>query len=91
MYDALGNHNYKLPGRDLKADTQFQFVEKDYMLADEYDELVKDPLAFMIGKLCPRIHGEMEGPFTIRMANAILKAGLAQGAFGGHMRRRPRC
>ena len=88
LYDALGNHNYKLPGRDLRPDTQFQFVEKDYMGADEYDELIGDPLAFMIGKLCPRIHGELEGPFTVRMANALFKAGLAQAAFGGHMRRR---
>ncbi|MDR1044204.1 MAG: uroporphyrinogen decarboxylase [Candidatus Adiutrix sp.] len=88
LFDALGNRNYKIPGRDLKPDTQFQFVEKDYMKADEYDELIDHPVAFMVNKICPRIHGELDGEYSLRKANAILKAGLAQAALGGHMRRR---
>ena len=88
LYDALGNRNYKLPGRDLKPDTQFQFVEKDYMKAEEYDELIDNPTAFLITKICPRLHGELDGDYTVRQANALVKAGLAQATLGGHMRRR---
>lgn len=88
LYDALGVRNYKLPGIGLKANTPFQFVEKDYMKADEYDELIDNPTAFLITKVCPRLHSEEEGEFTIRKANALVKAGLAQAAFGAHMRRR---
>ncbi len=88
LYDALGNHNYKLPGRDLPPDTQFQFVEKDYMKAEEYDELIDNPTAFMINKLCPRVHHELEGDYTVRKANALVKAGMAQAMLGGHMKRR---
>lgn len=88
LYDALGVRNYKLPGIGLKENTPFQFVEKDYMKADEYDELIDNPAAFMINKVCPRLHSEEDGAYTARMANALIKAGLAQAAFGAHMRRR---
>ena len=88
LYDALGNRNYKLPGRDLKPDTQFQFVEKDYMKAEEYDEFIDNPTAFMIKRACPRILGELDGDYTVRQANALVKGGMAQAAVGAHMRRR---
>ena len=88
LYDALGNHNYKLPGRDLSAVTQFQFVEKDYMKVEDYDELIANPTLFMINKLCPRVHHELEGEYSARKANALVKAGMAQAMLGGHMRRR---
>ena len=88
LYDSIGCHDYKMPGRDLKADTPIQFVEKEYMTADDYDEFIDNPTAFMIGTFCPRIHSELEGDYTIRKANALVKAGLAQAAIGAHMRRR---
>ncbi len=88
LYDTLGCVDYKMPGRDLKPDTPVQFVEKEYMTADDYDDLIDNPTAFVIGKFCTRLHTEMEGPYTIRMANALVKAGLAQATIGAHMRRR---
>lgn len=88
LYDALGVRNYKMPGLGLKADTPFQFVEKEYMKAEEYDELIDNPTAFLVSKICPRLHAEEDGPYTVRMANAFVKAGMAQAAFGAHMRRR---
>jgi uroporphyrinogen-III decarboxylase len=88
LLDALGVHNYKLSGRELGPNTQFQFVEKDYMKEDEYDEFIDNPTAFMIGKFCPRIQSELEGDYRLRQANALVKGGLAQAALGAHMRRR---
>lgn len=88
LYDALGNRNYKLPGLALKENIPFQFVEKEYMKAEEYDELIDNPTAFMVNKICPRLNGELDGDHTVSQANALLKAGMAQAGFGAHMRRR---
>ena len=33
LFDAVGCKTYRLPGRDLPAGTQFQFVEAEYMKA----------------------------------------------------------
>ncbi|MBI5248792.1 MAG: uroporphyrinogen decarboxylase [Desulfomonile tiedjei] len=88
LYDALNVKTYKLPGRDLPANTQFQFMEQDYMKEDEYDDLINDPPGFMIDILLPRILGELGNRGTGRSYIAMLKAGMAQAMFGGIMRNR---
>ncbi len=88
LYDALNVQTYKLPGRDLPPDTQFQFVEKEYMKEDEYDDLINDPPGFMIDVLLPRILGELGNRGTGRSYIAMLKAGFAQMMLGGIMRNR---
>jgi hypothetical protein len=59
-----------------------------FLSPKEYDEFIADPTTTMIKKVCPRLHSEEDGPYTVRMANAFVKAGMAQAAFGAHMRRR---
>ncbi len=88
LYDALDVKTYKLPGRELAPNTQFQFVEKEYMQADEYDALIDDPPGFMIDVLLPRMFGELENRGTGRSYVAMLKAGFAQMMMGGIMRNR---
>lgn len=88
LFDALDVKTYRLPGRDLPADTQFQFVEKEYMLESEYDDLINDPPAFMIDIVLPRILGELGKRGTGRSHVAMLKAGFAQMIMGGIMRNR---
>jgi hypothetical protein len=88
LYDALDVKTYKLPGRDLAADTPFQFVEQDYMKEDEYDDLINDPTAFMIDILLPRILGELGKKGTGRSYTAMWKAGVATAQFGAIMRNR---
>ena len=46
-FDAVGLKTYKLPGRDLPPRVQFQFVEEEYMKADEYDLLIENPVEFL--------------------------------------------
>lgn len=78
QYDAIGLRTYKLPGRDLPVTQQFQFVEDEYMQADEYDLLIKDPGAFMLEKFLPRVLGEYADRCSNRSYIAFLKAGMAQ-------------
>lgn len=78
MCDVIGLKTYKLPGRELPVSGQFQFVEDEYMKADEYDALIKNPAEFMMERFIPRVFAEMEKG-SMRSHFAFLKAGLAQG------------
>ncbi len=78
MCDVIGLNTYTLPGRELPVTGQFQFMEKEYMKADEYDALIENPATFMLERLIPRLFSEMERGSS-RSHFALLKAGLAQG------------
>jgi hypothetical protein len=88
LFDAIGLKTYKLPGRDLPPDAQFQFVETQYMMADEYDYLIQNPLKFMFERWYPRLFGEFAEPGSVRSYLAFLKAGMAQAQAGAIMRNR---
>lgn len=88
MFDAVNCLTYRLPGRDLPARTQFQFVEQEYMKADEYDQLIENPTLFLINTWLPRIMGELATPGSARATMALIKAGMTQMQMGEIMRTR---
>ena len=50
-----------LPGqKGIPVNHSFQFVEGEYMTAEEYDEFIDDPTAFTISKYLPRVYGTMK-------------------------------
>ncbi len=55
VMELLGLKTFKWPGKHLGPLLPYQFVEDEYMLADEYDEFLKDPGDFVIRKLMPRM------------------------------------
>ena len=69
LLDALDYRQMQWPGGQLGPDVPFQFVEGEYMKADEYDYWFSDPMDFMVHKYWPRISGSLKGleklpPFT---------------------------
>lgn len=60
-FEALGCRLLKLPGRELDPMVSFQFVEGEYMRADEYDALLSDPSDYAIRTYLPRAFGALEG------------------------------
>jgi len=88
LFDAAGCRTYRLPGKDLPADTQFQFVESEYMQPDEYDFLIENPLKFMLEIFLPRILGDFSRPGSTRSTVALLKSGMAFVHMGQVMRNR---
>jgi hypothetical protein len=60
-YEALGTTQLRWPGGELPDDTGFQFVEDEYMSADEYDEFLSDPNGFTVRKIFPRIATNLAG------------------------------
>ena len=62
--DALEAKTQKWPGHGLPDDAfSYQYVEGEYMKADEYDLFMKDPLDFQLRYLLPRTMGVFE-PFA---------------------------
>ena len=56
--ENLDYHMYIWPGNGLAdSATGFQFVEGEYMLANEYDALLRDPTDFWMRTYLPRVYG----------------------------------
>jgi hypothetical protein len=47
------------PGGPKPPDFDYQFLEGEYMKADEYDMFLNDPTGFMIRRYLPRIYGAL--------------------------------
>jgi len=62
VVDMLDYKMYAWPGHGLPMDSSgVQFMESEYMKADEYDDLIRDPSNFWLRKYLPRVFGGMEG------------------------------
>lgn len=88
QHDAVGFNLYKLPGRDLSPNTQFQFVEGERMKADEYDLLINNPVEFLFERFLPRALNDFSEPGSIRSFMALIKGSMASGMMSGLMRNR---
>lgn len=88
LYDAVNLQSYKLPGRDLPPMSNIQFVEKEYMKADEYDLLINNKLEFMMERFLPRMLGDMAEKGSVRASMTLLKGGMAHVMTGQVMRNR---
>lgn len=60
VMELLGMKTFKWPGYNLPDNSYYQWIEKEYMMADEYDEFLKDPSDFTIRKLMPRMSNMLE-------------------------------
>lgn len=58
---AVGDLQTKFPGHGLDPNGSFQFVEGEYMKAEDYDAFLDDPTDWGIRKLWPRIFTELKG------------------------------
>lgn len=61
MLEALDSRQLRWPGHGVDPDLTYQFVEGEYMRADEYDAFLLDPSDFMMRRYWPRICGALKG------------------------------
>jgi len=59
--ETIGWKAFKWPGHGLSDDVMYQYIDGEYMTADEYDEFVYDPSGFMFGKWAPRQFTALQG------------------------------
>ena len=78
MFEALDYKQLKWPGHGLPSNTPYQYVEGEYMKAEEYDDLLFDPSDFAIRLIWPRIFGKL-GAFGAMPPLSTLMGGLTAG------------
>jgi hypothetical protein len=59
--EFLGQTNLKWAGYGLPDDVQYQYVEQEYMKADEYDHFLNDPSDYVLRKYLPRQYTSLKG------------------------------
>ncbi len=62
VLDILDLKLYQWPGHGVAKESEYQFVEAEYMQPDEYQDLIDDPTAFFLNAYFPRIFGSLK-PF----------------------------
>ena len=59
--EAIGFKQLQWPGHGVGDNQPYQYLDREYMKADEYAELIADPTGFYLNKYLPRIFGAFEG------------------------------
>lgn len=86
LTQALGLTYYAVPGIDIPPHVGFQYLEPDeehaFMKADEYDELIDDPTAFLYNVWLPRVSTDVSPQPDSQHARyrnnvALVKAAMA--------------
>ena len=52
--EVLGYKGYEWPGHGLPDDRPYQYIDREYMRADEYDYFIEDPSWFYFTRYLPR-------------------------------------
>jgi hypothetical protein len=59
--EFLGQTNMKWAGYGLPDDVQYQYVEQEYMKADEYGHFLSDPSDYILRRYLPRMYSALKG------------------------------
>jgi hypothetical protein len=60
VQEALGAVQWALPGRQVSCRSSHQFVEGEYMKADEWDYFLKDPSDYGLRVYTPRVYTKLQ-------------------------------
>lgn len=59
--EAIDFKQLQWPGHGVDENQPFQYLDREYMFADEYDDFLFDPTGFYLKKYLPRVAGAFEG------------------------------
>ena len=62
LMETLDCRQFMWPGHNLSPDSTYQFVEKEHMKAEDYDDFLFDPTDYLLRRFIPRVYGSLE-PF----------------------------
>ena len=61
LHSAIGLKTLRWPGHGVGDDQPYQYVDKEYMTAADYDEFIFDPTGFYLSKFLPQVAEAFEG------------------------------
>ena len=79
VFEILDYKLYAWPGHGLSTEAPgYQYVEGEYMKADEYEDLLRDPSDYWLRTYLPRIFGSFEGFRLLTPLTDILEIPMGQ-------------
>jgi hypothetical protein len=61
IFDLLDYRLFSWPGHGVAKEASFQYVEREWMLPEEYEDLIDDPTGYVLGTYLPRTNGALAG------------------------------
>jgi uroporphyrinogen-III decarboxylase len=80
VLDILDYKLYKWPGHGVENDGEYQFVEGEYMKAEEYQDLIDDPTGFFMNVYFPRVFGALKSLERMPLLPAVNEIPLVPAA-----------
>ncbi|WP_258360736.1 uroporphyrinogen decarboxylase family protein [Moorella sulfitireducens] len=81
FFEVLDYKIYRWPGHGVPPDISYQFLEAEYMKADEYDTLIQDPSDFWLRSYFPRIFGVLKPFAKLAPFTEVLEMVMTCGSF----------
>jgi hypothetical protein len=86
LFEVIGSKLYRWPGGALPDDVPFQFVEKEYLRAEEYDRFLRAPADFSVRLLWPCMATGLQG---LAELPPIYSIGIDTAWFGHYRFQKP--
>ena len=61
VFDALDYKQLQWPGHGVGDNQPYQYLDREYMKAEEFPDFLRDPTGFYLNSYLPRIFGAFEG------------------------------
>jgi hypothetical protein len=83
MFEALDYKLYSWPGHGVPKEASYQYVEKEWMLPEEYDHLISDPTDYLLRTYLPRTVGAFVGFGGVSSFFDFIELPFVSGQVGG--------
>lgn len=85
MHDILNDKYTRWPGRELPHNIPFQFIGGEFMSISEYDDLIEDPVKFIVKTVLPRTCRALEDLGSQQAMAALVRLGMESLKFGSFL------
>lgn len=80
VLDGVGFRQLQWPGHGVDDNRSYQYLDREYMSGEEYDEFLFDPTGFFLGKYLPRVATAYDGLQPLAALATQIYFGVAIGA-----------
>jgi len=82
MLETIDYRLYAWAGHGVAEDAMYQYIEKEWMVPEEYDHLIDDPTDFMLRVYVPRAVGAFAGFSGLRSVFSFIELPFVSGYVG---------
>lgn len=77
FFEILNCKTHAWPGHGVGSNCPFQFIEREYMKANEYDALIQDKSDFIVRNFLPRVFEKLKGLESLSPLDGMLTGNLS--------------